>query len=720
MPEAAPSKRSSSRLGWYVRRVSRMSPGEVAWRVREQALRRAWSRRQVRPAQVAALLPLPSDGSAVARRFTAVLPPDASSAISAAAAQAILATADRIMGGEWEMLGIVRTDMKDPDWFHDPSTGRRSDPQVCAFRLNHRDEGVVGNIKQVWEVSRLQHLTLLAAAWYLTRDDAYAERVDAQLRAWWAANPFLSGVNWTSGIELGVRLMNWAWIRRLLDEWPGATGLFEGNDLARRQIRWHQQYLAAFESRGSSANNHLIAEAAGQLAASCAFPWFPESTRWRRRSAALLEKSLRDNTFPSGINRELASDYHGFVFELGLFAAIEAAAAGTPVSDDCWRLLCAMADGMAAMVDARLRPPRQGDSDEGRVVLLDSPGHNRWPALLSLAAALFGPLDWWPSVAPDAGSVLGSALAGGPRAVAGRPDARPSRFTDAGMAILRTGAASSSREPQAAPEIWCRCDGGPHGFLSIAAHAHADALSVEVRCDGVDILADPGTYCYHGEPEWRSYFRSTVGHNTVEIDGRDQSQQSGPFMWARQARTREIPVSDPEVAWTAEHDGYSVLSPAARHRRSVRLDPAGRAITITDVIDSGGHGVRMAFHLGPDVAVDVAAGVAGAPCVATLTWTSPGSAGAARLELPGDLEWRAHRGETGPIMGWYSAGLGERAPAVTLLGSGRCAPGVVLVTKLRFGGTENLLDPADSSNAVSLGASGASSVGRQVTPSEAR
>jgi hypothetical protein len=684
-----------------------MSPGEIAWRVREQALRRSWSRRQVRPGKVTALPALPSDGFPGARQFTAVLPADASSAISLAASEALIAAADRIMGGEWEMLGVVRTDMKDPDWFQDPTTGRRSDAEEYAFRLNHRDEGVVGNVKQVWEVNRLQHLTLLAVAWYLTRDEAYAERVDAQLRAWWAANPFLSGVNWTSGIELGIRLMNWAWIRRLLDEWPGATGLFEGNDLALRQIRWHQQYLAAHQSRGSSANNHLIAEAAGQLAASCAFPWFAESTRWRRQSGALLERSLRDNTFPSGINRELASDYHGFVFELAVFAAVEAAASGTPVSDGCWRLLCAMADGMAALVDTRLRPPRQGDSDEGRVVLLDAPEHNRWPALLSLASALFGPLDWWPSVAPDAGSALVSALAGGPRPVAGRPDARPSRFSDAGIAIIRT-------EPATLPEIWCRCDGGPHGFLSIAAHAHADALSVEVRFDGVDILADPGTYCYHGEPEWRSYFRSTIGHSTAEIGGRDQSQQSGPFMWARQARTTEITSSDPERAWSAEHDGYAALRPAARHRRSVRLDPATRSLTITDVIDGGGHDVRMAFHLGPDVAARLTAGVA------TLTWASPEGARAARLELPGELDWGSHRGETGPILGWYSAGLGERAPAVTLLGHGRCTPDVVLVTKLSFTGSEIVLDSADSSQVVSLGASGAGSVGRQETRAEAR
>ena len=66
----------------------------------------------------------------------------------------------------------------------------------------------------------------------------------------------------------------------------GVADLFERNDLALRQIRWHQEYLAAFESRGSSANNHVIAEAAGQLAASCAFPWFAESDRWRRDSRA--------------------------------------------------------------------------------------------------------------------------------------------------------------------------------------------------------------------------------------------------------------------------------------------------------------------------------------------------------------------------------------------------------------------------------------------------
>jgi hypothetical protein len=601
------------------------------------------------------------------------LPPDAASLVPEHARAAIIADADRLVKGEWEMLGVVRTDMERPDWFRDPVTGRRSAPDAYAFSLNPRNESAVGNIKQVWEVNRLQHLTLLAIAWYLTGEETYATRAAEQLNSWWRENPFLSGINWTSGIEVGVRLINFIWIRRLLDGWPGATGLFELNDLAVRQIRWHQEYLAGFESKGSSANNHVIAEAAGQLAASCAFAWFPETRRWQQDSLLLLERELDHNTFPSGINRELASDYHGFVAELGLFAVLEASAAGIAVSDSTWSLLCSMTDAMAALVDARVRPPRQGDSDEGRVVLLDSPEHNRWPALLALADACFGRLDWWPAAAPDAGSVLAGALLGMKRQLNGRPIQRPDRFADAGLTILRTDGTS-------APEIWCRGDGGPHGFLSIAAHAHADALSVEIRYGGVDILADPGTYCYHGEADWRKYFQSTIAHNTVEVDGQWQSVRGGAFLWLRPAQGRELSVTDDNdvATWLAEHDGYERLRPPALHRRSVRLDRAARIVDITDIIEGGSHDIRVAFHLGPDVHAELDGSCA------TLDWAGSPAPGMARLNLPPGLRWSLHRGDTSPILGWYSAGLGMRVPAFTLVGEGSSVPGTPLTTRLEF------------------------------------
>jgi hypothetical protein len=684
----------SSRLGWYARRVSRMSPAEMAWRGRDKILQAAWSRRQVSSAQaLAEVARIPGD-----RQFSALLPDGAALAVPGEARKAVLASADRLLQGHWEMLGVERHDLTLPDWFYDPVTGKRAPADRYAFRINHRSESETGNVKQVWELSRLQHLTLLATAWYLSGDDSYARRVAEQLQSWWRENPFLSGVNWTSGIEVGIRLINLAWIRRLLDGWAGAAELFERNDLAVRQICWHQQYLAAFRSRGTSANNHVIAEAAGQLVASCAFPWFPASSRWLDASAVLLEQELIRNTFPSGIGRELASDYQSFVAELGILAAVEAAAAGRPLTGAVWQRLCAMVDAGAALLDERMRPPRQGDGDDGRVLLLDAPSANRWPSLLAVGGALFGRLDWWPRVQPDAASSLIAALPGAIRSADGRPADRQWHFPDAGATVLRTRSSHG-------PEIWCRCDGGPHGFLKIAAHAHADALSIEVRYGGVEILADPGTYCYHGEPGFRSYFRSTIAHNTVEVDGGNQSSEGGPFLWLRHANSRVIDVQDigDAVEWSAEHDGYLILHPPTWHRRCVRLDRASRSLDIADEISGGSHDVRMAYHLGPDVSVELD----GARAI--LRWDDDQVPGAAWLELPKSLTWTLHKGQTDPILGWYSPGMGHRVPAFTLLGCGRSVPSEPLSTRLEFFDISSATDQSFAHAALSWIAPGFSS-----------
>ena len=668
---------------WYLRRLSRMEPREIVGRTVTAVRVRRWRGLLDAP---------PSTGSCwlPQRRFTAVLADDALAAVPADARARLTATADRLMDGYADYFGHRRDDMVSPDWSFDPRTGRRAPSDAYAFDIPYRDEFAVGDIKQLWEPSRHQHLTVLAAAFALTRDDQYARRVANHLKSWWAANPPMRGVHWISGIELGIRLLSWVWVRRLLDAWPEAPSLFEDNPEALHHVRHHQRWLAAFPSRGSSANNHVIAEAAGQLAAACAFPWFPESPRWRADSLRSLDEQLQRNTFPSGLNRELATEYHGLVLELGLAAAVEADAAGVAVPESTWLVLMRMTDALAAVVDAELRPPRQGDADDGRGLVVDADGTDRWASLLATGDALFGRLSWWPSAGTtDVRTLLLSGFTGSyrlgadPRSAgvtrsAVRPEHRPSHFADAGLTILRVPPDNSEGE------IWCRCDGGPHGFHSIAAHAHADALSLEVRHDGVDVLADPGTFCYHGEPEWRAYFRSTLGHNTLELDGEDQSRSGGPFMWTRHARSRVLVAhaqEDGVSRWRAEHGGYGRRCRPVVHLRSVELESATRQLRVVDeVTSSGRHRCRLAYHLGPRIAADL-----DGRC-ALLRWMYRGRGCSAVLELPGELVWQAHCGEVNPPLGWYSAGFGRKQTAVTLIGSGFVEPGAgAMSTLLRFG-----------------------------------
>ena len=407
----------------------------------------------------------------------------------------------------------------------------------------------------------------------------------------------------------------------------------------------------------------MIAEATGLLVGALAFDWFTESSRWSDLAARVLEEELNHNTFPSGVNREMAFDYHGFVAELAIVAAAEADWSGRPLSTDLWALVYRMLDVVAATVDVTLRAPRQGDGDNGTALVLDPPNAERWPGLLAVGKTLFDTPCWWPTVEPTVTGVLIASLTGG-RRTAQPSEHRPNHYPDAGLTLMRSSPADGG-------EIWCRCDAGPHGFLSIAAHAHADALAVEVRYDGTDVLADPGTYCYHGEPRWRSYFRSTLAHNTCEVGGQDQSTSSGPFLWTRHAVSRltelEIDAGGEVTSWSAEHDGYRSLSPATRHHRSAYLASRLRRIEIVDSIETtGGHPVRLAFHLGPSIEVRrVGDNV-------ELSWSTRTSTNSATLSLPHGLSWSFWRGTTDPILGWYSARFGEKQPTWVLIGDGVC------------------------------------------------
>ncbi|CAL80627.1 conserved hypothetical protein, putative heparinase II/III-like domain [Bradyrhizobium sp. ORS 278] len=648
--------------GWYLRRLIRMELSELSGRVQDQLWRLFWrlqapdiarlARRDARPNGVR-LKALPS-----------------ASMVPAAAAARLLQRADRVLDGEWEIFGTRHPALgDDPDWFIDARSGRRAPSSDYAFAIAYRDAGRHGDIKFIWEPARLHHLTVLSAAFALSGDERYAMRVAGHLRSWWHQNLFLHGPHWISGIEIGLRLIAFVWIRQLLSAWPGAGDLFEGNAEFIDQLYAHQLWLSRFPSRGSSANNHLIAEAAGQFVASCAFPLFRQSGRWRVAAAETLAREAVIQTFPCGANRELASDYHGFVLELLLIAAIQGEAAGHPVAPEVWRAIELMTDAVASMIDPAGHAPRQGDSDEGIGLLVDDPAGNRWLGLIETGARLFGRPSWWPAEAADdvRSVLLTHDLWCRPRQA---DDAGRARrlFPDAGQAYL-----VSSRSG-----FWARCDHGPLGFGRIAAHGHADALSIECRIGGVDVLADPGTYCYHSEPRWRDYFRSTLGHNTLQAFGHDQSRSGGPFLWTQHARSRLVAMEglDDEsfdALWTAEHFGYRPLV----HRRSVRLMRKGSKLEVTDTLLESGElpiPVALCWHLGPAVGCELGADRA------TLTW----SGGRGELALPSQLAWRSHHGDEALPAGWYSPAFGHKVPSTTLIGSGVLRAGTSLVTELSW------------------------------------
>ena len=641
-----------------------MSIAEIGWRARSAAIQQIWRFAAPKGPAVGAIAwtgaPLPSLET-----------------VDPSAKQRLLHAAEEILAGRWTVFGHnFDTAPADPDWHRDTRTGLRSDPAQYCFAVPYRDSAKVGNVKSVWEPSRMHHVTVLAAAYRVSSDARFAQHAAEHLKSWWRSNPPLRGIQWLSGIELGMRLIAWVWTRRLLANWPGVEALFERNPDFLLQLHQHQRWLAALYSRGSSANNHLIAEAAGLFIAATAFSGTAQQARWAALAAGILEQEALTQTFPDGLNRELAFGYHGYVLGLLLLAGVEGQADARPMSDDYWRVLARMADALAANLtrepSGALRPPRQGDGDDAFALMVDPQEVGPWSPLLELAASVLGAREWWPK--PAASFLLAkmvAPLARGRKMTDPRAAQRPNAFKDAGVTFLRM--------PEDA--ISCRVDHGPHGFLSTTAHGHADALAFELKIGGHAVLIDPGTYCYQGEPEWRRYFRSTIAHNTLELGGADQAGQAGPFLWSSQPTSWVESSQGVDSGDAAEvvvaHDGYRRLETKATHFRRFHLDRRAHRLVIADRIEASAPlPARLAFHLHPSVEVDLQGHAA------VLRWAGGGSA---TLALPEQLSWKIHRGEEQPPLGWYSPEFGEKVPTSVLIGSGALSAGEQLETVLQAG-----------------------------------
>lgn len=142
-------------------------------------------------------------------------------------------------------------------------------------------------------------------------------------------------------------------------------------------------------------------------------------------------------------------------------------------------------------------------------------------------------------------------------------------------------------------------DVGPPCPDTLPGHAHADCLSFELAIDGDRIIVDSGTSTYAPGAR-RQYERSTRAHNTVDVDGADQTEVWSVFRAARRARPQleaALQTSDGIVV-TGSHDGYTRLQGSPRHRRTWRISDDG--VTIEDqVIGAGIHTSTNRLFLAP-------------------------------------------------------------------------------------------------------------------------
>jgi hypothetical protein len=644
-------------IRWKLNRLASMDRREIAYR----AVRQARSTLE-RFGLFAAKVPARLDG-ATGRAWIDPLPRQFD-------ARKYCNAADRIVAGEFDVFALRPAQLGfPPQWNRDPKTGRVA-PLAFGKALNYRDPRIVGDIKYLWEPSRHAELLTLAQAWHLSHEPRYAAACRTLLDSWFKQCPYARGPHWSSSLEHAMRLINWSFAWHLLGE--------EREPIRERwlaAIFQHCHFIAGHFSRYSSANNHLLGELTGLFVAATTWPLWPQSKAWRETAQRELQQQALTQNGSDGVNREQAVWYHHEVADMLLIAGLVARANGLELAADYWRRLEAMLDYIASIMDVGGNVANFGDADDAIIARLDPAADvHVYRSLLATGAVVFER----PDLKHKAGAfddksrwLLGDRAAAQFACLPSSAKHSPRReFAVAGYYVL-------GHDLETPREVRIVADAGRLGYLSIAAHGHADALSFTLSAAGEELLIDPGTFAYHTQKQWRDYFRGTSAHNTLRIDGQDQSVGAGNFLWLSHAPVRVLEFSSTAQfdRLVAEHDGYRRLADPVTHRRELLLDHAASAMTVVDeIFCRASHTVEMFWHFAESCEVTLDGGRATV------------RRGAARLEmqLPEGMRCELVRGREDAPLGWVSRRFDQRAPTSTLHVQGPIRGNARMVTRLEL------------------------------------
>lgn len=497
------------------------------------------------------------------------------------------------------------------DWHRDHRAGYRWDSRRLSSELPIYP-GHGADIKQPWELARLQHLPLLALAYRCASAQlpgfAPAETYRREFRNlvldFIATNPPRHGVNWMGSMEVAIRIAN------ILIAWDlfGTAGAAFDTDfrtlLAQTTMAHGQHIRTHLERRPDARGNHYLANLAGLLYASAYLGQQCEAAAWWQFARPQMEAEIEHQFHAEGSNFEASTGYHRLSGEIAVWSA--ALILGEEGSKGLNSAAQTRLARIGCFVEALTRPdgrvPAIGDVDSGRFMKL-SGAFDALPRNAALAryphlqdAAWQDEVYW--DEALDNHSTLVTAcaalqesihsatteafvlmsLAAGHKLKGASP--QPPADVSADWTHLLDQVRKESRHParsyvltldddlvaaHAYPDFglyvfkgrnWqltIRC--GRNGQDGNGGHAHNDQLSLTFFQGGRVLIEDPGTAIYNSDPASRDAYRSVRAHFVPRpLQGEPASLEVGPFLLPRDAEG--ICLYFGEHGFIGRHMGY--------------------------------------------------------------------------------------------------------------------------------------------------------------------
>lgn len=428
------------------------------------------------------------------------------------------------------------------------------------------------------------------------------------------------------------RIQNWIYAWNRFSQTGGDDVL---PDAAAARIVDHLwREVAHVRAHLTKERNHRTLELYALFVAALAFPHLDPGQTLRDFAFGELHANLLADIRPDGVHREGSTHYHCIVLRSFLGALLNARRAGMTVPP-----------AYLARVTRAAEFALHCHRPDGRIPACSDADSESYRDVLRLAGRLLDRPDLlWGATLGEEGSAPAVCLAS---------------FPAGGYYTQRSGWGAGRAFTD---EQFLIFDCGP---LGDGGHGHYDALSVEIAAGGRPLLVDPGRYTYsEAGANWRRWFKGTAAHNTVVVDGLDQTpyarrKPKGPVAAGTLLARASAPALDLLVG-TCASPAYDAI-----HARSV-IYVTGEYWIVCDHLQAGtAHRYDLRWHFSPEAGAALRVGP-DAP---------------ARVEAAGV---RLSFAPAGPVRieeGWYAPTYGVKVPApvAALAVDGTCTTFVTVI-----------------------------------------
>ncbi|MEL6822132.1 MAG: alginate lyase family protein, partial [Calditrichota bacterium] len=494
--------------------------------------------------------------------------------------------------------------------------------------------------------------------YFLSGEERYAEKLWNWLESWFQQNPHKIGINHTSVLEHAVRIYAWIWSYYFTAESPIWTK--ERKDMLAKNLLLQGEMIEENLSFYYSPYNHLIGELAALAFLGTVYANSERMISWRDNYWEEMERQIEKQYHSDGFTVEQATYYHHFTTGFYVQLALLRKQNGLTVSDRAWKQIEQALDFPMRFTRPDGQLPMLGDIDSARSVYFYQP-KPMWDLrpFQALGAVMFQRKDMRYVAAEPAEELLWLMGENGLNSFGKMDSEAPSAISEAlpesGYYLMRDGWEKGSS--------YCCFDCGQiaHGVFKdetpSAAHGHGDILSFELTVAGKPLVIDPGFYTYFGPLEWHRYFRSTRGHNSIEINGAGQAIHEGRIGWSH--------VSSPTVLhWATgektdfaagEIDRFAKLNMPVKQQRFILFRKKRYALVIDRLIgEKAPVDIESSFHFPPgELTINGKQVMVNQQLCAVADSST-------------DIKLQTFIGGAKPDEGWMAEGYGRKTPAPVL------------------------------------------------------